>query len=128
MELNDDMNNKDEFWSKFKHGVSQFKAQLPQGVLALQVTDDFGDTSALLISMESEQKTYRELNAYMDDLKDRLRRIDDVGRMSVSGLQKEQISVYLDSKRLSQYELNEQTLAMTLFTKGFATTGGRLKT
>jgi len=128
VELNDDMNNKDEFWSKFKHGVSQFKSQLPQSVLALQVTDDFGDTSALLISMESEQKTYRELNDYMDDLKDHLRRIEDVGRMSVSGLQKEQISVYLDSKRLSQYGLNEQTLGLTLFTKGFTTTGGRLKT
>lgn len=73
--LNDDMNNKDEFWSKFKHGISEFKTQLPSGVLAIQVVDDFGDTAALLISMESEQKTYRELNDYMDDLKDELRKI-----------------------------------------------------
>ena len=59
MELNDDLTNKDEFWSKFKHGVSQFKAKLPPNVLAVVVQDDFGDTSALLITMESEDKTYR---------------------------------------------------------------------
>lgn len=127
VELNDELNNKDEFWSKFKHGISQFKAQLPQSVLAVQVVDDFGDTSALLITMESDQKTYRELNDYMDDLKDRLRRIEDVGRMTVSGMQREQISVYIDTKRLSQYGLTDHVLGLRLLTKGFTTTGGRVK-
>lgn len=125
--LNDDLNNKDEFWSKFKHGINNFKMELPLGVLAIQVVDDFGDTSALLISMESEDKTYRELNNYMDDLKDRLRHIDDVGRMTVSGMQKEQISIYTDANKLSHYGISDKTLALTLFTKGFTTTGGRLK-
>ena len=127
VQLNDDLNNKDEFWSKFKHGINDFKAQLPKSVLGVQVMDDFGDTSALLITMESEDKTYRELNDYMDALKDRLRRIDDVGRMTVTGMQQEQISIYIDNERLSHYGLSDQTLAMTLFTKGFTTTSGRVK-
>ena len=127
VELNDDLTNKDEFWSKFKHGVSQFKAQLPGNVLALVVQDDFGDTSALLITMESEDKTYRELDDYMDLLQGRLRRINSVGRMTVSGMQNEQISVYLDHDRLSKYGLNEQTLALGLMQKGFTTSGGRVK-
>src|SRR5574344_1771520 len=29
VELNDDVKNKDEFWSKFKHGLEGFKSQLP---------------------------------------------------------------------------------------------------
>lgn len=127
VQLNDELNNKDEFWSKFKHGINDFKAQLPTGVLAVQVMDDFGDTSALLVTMESEDKTYRELNGYMDDLRDRLRRIETVGRMTVSGMQQEQISVYLDNERLSHYGLSDQSLALTLFTKGFTTTAGRVK-
>ena len=128
VQLNDDLQDKDAFWSKFKHGVSQFKAKLPQNVLAVQVMDDFGDTSALLITLESEDKTYRELDDYMDLLQARLRRIPSVGRMSVSGMQHEQISVYLDNDRLSHYGLSDRTLALTLMQKGFATTGGRLKT
>lgn len=127
VELNDDLNNKDEFWSKFKHGVARFKSQLPSNVLAVQVMDDFGDTSALLITMESKDKTYRELSDYMDELQERLRHITSVGRLTVTGEQKEQISVYLDPDRLSHYGLSEQTIAAQLFAKGFVTTGGRIQ-
>lgn len=128
VQLNDDLEDKDAFWSKFKHGVSTFKAQLPSNVMALQVLDDFGDTSAILIAMESNDKTYRELDNYMDRLQDRLRLIPAVGRMSVSGMQKEQISVYVDNDRLSKYGLTDMTLAATLAQKGFATSGGSLQT
>ncbi len=127
VQLNDDLNNKDEFWSKFKHGVQNFKSELPQNVAAIAVQDDFGDTSSLLITMESDEKTYRELNNYMDDLQDRLRAIKSVGRLTVSGMQQEQISVYLDNDRLSKYGLSDQVVAATLFQKGFTTTGGRIK-
>ena len=51
--LNDELQDKDAFWSKFKHGVSQFKSQLPPNVVALMVNDDFGDTTAMLFTMES---------------------------------------------------------------------------
>ena len=128
VQLNDEVTDKDAFWSKFKHGVSTFKAQLPKNVLAVQVMDDFGDTSALLITMESEDKTYRELDDYMDLLQDRLRQIPSVGRMTVNGMQHEQITVYIDNDQLAQYGLNEQTVAMALMQKGFTTSGGRLKT
>lgn len=128
VELVDELTNKDEFWSKFKHGVAMFKSQLPSNVLAVQVMDDFGDTSALLITMESKDKTYRELSDYMDELKDRLRQVNSVGRITVSGERNEQISVYLDPAKLSQYGLNEQLVATQLFTKGFVTTGGRIRT
>jgi multidrug efflux pump subunit AcrB len=100
---------------------------LPKSVVAVQVMDDFGDTSALLVTLESESKTYRELNDYADDLKDRLRRIESVGRMNVYGMQNEQISIYVDNDRLSKYGFNDQLLATTLLGKGFVTTGGRVK-
>ena len=127
VQLNDDLNNKDEFWSKFKHGVQDFKSSLPSNVMAVVVQDDFGDTSSLLITMESEEKTYRELNDYMDRLQDRLRSINSVGRLTVSGMQQEQISVTLDNERLAKYGLSDQVVAATLFQKGFTTTGGRIK-
>lgn len=128
VELVDELNNKDEFWSKFKHGIAAFKSQLPQNVLAVQVMDDFGDTSAMLLTMESKDKIYRELSDYMDNLKDRLRNVNSVGRLTVSGERKEQISIYLDPAKLTQYGLNEQMVASQLFAKGFVTTGGRIQT
>ena len=40
--LNDEVNNKDEVWSKIKHGLALYKQSLPSGVLALVANDDFG--------------------------------------------------------------------------------------
>lgn len=54
VELNDDITDKDEFWAKFKHRAAVFKSELPTGVLALVTNDDFGDTSAMLITIESK--------------------------------------------------------------------------
>lgn len=127
VQLNDDVTDADAFWSKFKHGVQGFKNNLPQNVLAVVVNDDFGDTSALLLSMESDDKTYRELSDYMDDLQDRLRTIPSVGRLTVSGMQKEQISVVLDNDRLASYGLSDKVVAMELMQKGFSFIGGRIK-
>ncbi len=61
LNLNDDVHNKDEVWSKIKHGLNLFKNSLPTGVLALIANDDFGNTSALLIAIESNLRSYREL-------------------------------------------------------------------
>lgn len=54
MELNDYVEDKDAFWSKFKHGLQAFKSSLPSGVIALQAVDDIAETSALLITIESK--------------------------------------------------------------------------
>ena len=124
VELNDNLTNKDEFWSKFKHGLNDFKSQLPNNVLAVKVLDDFGDTSALLITMESNEKTYRELSDYMDDLRKRLSQISSVGRLTVSGEQNEEITVTLDRDRLSKYGLTDGMVASAISRKGFVTTGG----
>ncbi len=127
VELNDDIDDKEAFWSKFKHGMASFKETLPQGVLAVQVNDDFGDTSALLITMESKQKTYRELHDYMDQLREQLRTIESVGRMTVIGEQKEQISIVLDYDRLAHYGLSDKTITTILKMHDLVTTGGTLK-
>ena len=126
VKLNDDVNNKDEVWSKIKHGLNAFKPQLPSGVLAIVVNDDFGNTSALLIAIESNQRSYRELKQYSDDLSDRLRRIPSVANVKLFGEQKEQISLYIDRKRLQAYGIGQQMLISQLQSQGITTMSGSI--
>ncbi len=126
--LNDDVNNKDEVWSKIKHGLALFKQSLPSGVLALVANDDFGNTSALLIAIESDQRSYRELQDYTDHLSDRLRRIPSVANVRVYGEQKEQISLYIDRQRLQAYGIGQQMLLTQLQSQGLTTMSGSLST
>ncbi len=124
--LNDDVNNKDEVWSKIKHGLNGFKSQLPSGVLAIAVNDDFGNTSALLIAIESDQRSYRELKEYSDELSDRLRRIPSVANVKLFGEQKEQISLYIDRQRLQAYGVGQQRLFSSLQAQGITTMSGTI--
>lgn len=124
--LNDNVNNKDEVWSKIKHGLNMFKSSLPSGVLALVVNDDFGNTSALLISIGSDQRSYRELKKYSDELSDRLRRIPSVANVKLFGEQKEQISLYVDRQRLQAFGIGQQTLLSVLQSQGITTLSGSI--
>ena len=126
VKLNDDVNNKDEVWSKIKHGLNAFKPQLPSGVLAIVVNDDFGNTSALLIAIESDQRSYRELKQYSDDLSDRLRHIPSVANVKLFGEQKEQISLYVDRQRLQAYGIGQQMLFSRLQAQGITTMSGSI--
>ena len=126
VELNDNVNNKDEVWSKIKHGLNSFKSQLPSGVLAIVVNDDFGNTSALLIAIESGQRSYRELKDYSDRLSDRLRHIPSVANVKMFGEQKEQISLYVDRQRLQAYGIGQQMLFSRLQAQGITTMSGSI--
>ena len=126
VKLNDDVNNKDEVWSKIKHGLNTFKSSLPAGVLAVVVNDDFGNTSALLIAVESGQRSYRELKDYSDRLSDRLRRIPSVANVKLFGEQMEQISLYVDRQRLQAYGIGQQMLFSRLQAQGITTMSGSI--
>ena len=126
VKLNDDVNNKDEVWSKIKHGLNNFKSEMPTGVLAIVVNDDFGNTSALLIAIESSQRSYRELRQYSDELGDRLRRIPSVANVKLFGEQKEQISLYIDRQRLQAYGIGQQMLYSRLQAQGVTTLSGSI--
>ena len=126
LRLNDEVNNKDEVWSKIKHGLTTFKQSLPSGVLALVANDDFGNTSALLIAISSDQRSHRELQYYSDQLSDRLRRIPTVANVRQYGEQKEQVSLYIDRERLEAYGIGQQMLFTKLQSEGLTTMSGSI--
>ncbi|MBO4850948.1 MAG: efflux RND transporter permease subunit [Prevotella sp.] len=97
---------KTEFWNKLKERLPLLKLTLPPGVLGVVANDDFGETSTMLITLESEEKTYREMGEYVDALGDKLRTIQELANIIRMGGQDEQLAIYLDRDRLSMYGVN----------------------
>lgn len=126
VELDADVDDTGSFWNEFKIGMVEEKLKLPPSVIA-EVISNFGATSSLLITMQSEDKTYRELGEYMDRLIDVIRPVDMVGAMQVFGRQKEQIAVYFDPQKLQHYGLREETVGAMLLAQGFQAEGGSVK-
>jgi multidrug efflux pump subunit AcrB len=128
VDLADDVKDNNVAWSKIKHGISLFKSSLPAGVQAVVVNDKFGDVSAVLVTMEADDKTPRQLDAYCDALEDRLRAVPDVANVQRYGSQKEQITIYVDNEKLSAYGIGSKTLTTNLLTQGLTTISGSLET
>ena len=126
VELHDEVNNMDEVWSKIRHGLNNFKSELPQGVLAIAVNDDFGATSSTLIALESEHRSYRELKDYADDLADELRRLETIDNVTMYGETTEQISIYVDRERLSAYGIGQMQVIQALNNAGLTTMSGSI--
>ena len=126
VELNDNVKNKDEVWSKIKHGLTTLKMQLPSGVVALVAQDDFGDVSAQLIAIESKTRSYKELKDYADELNKRLHRIESVSNLRLYGVKDEQITVCADRNKLASYGISDKLLLAEVFSQSLAP-GGNIK-
>ena len=128
VELNDNVKEREskEFWLKLQDGLNNLKPQLPSGVSSLIADNDFGDTSALLLTLESDNLTYRELEDQLKKLERELRKIESVSKIRHYGLQKEQINVYLQNEKISYYGIKPTTILAALKTEGAVSYSGEL--
>ena len=103
VEVSENEKDVDGFWLKLRHGLNELKGELPSGVASLTADNDFGSTSAILLAVQSETKTYKELDNYIKSFEDDVRKVPSVSKVKHYGLQKEQISVYMDDAKLANY-------------------------
>ena len=116
-----------EVWSKIRLKLQDQKRQLPSGVLAVAVVDDFSAVSALLVSIESDDKSWAEMKEYADELSRRLRDIPELASVSVIGAQTEEIAVTIDADRLSAYGLSPASLLLEYQTASIPAPGGTFR-
>lgn len=114
-------------WSRIREGLALFRmTDLPQGVAATAVIDDFGNASSLLLAIESNERSPRELEAIAKQLSARLRGIPEMGRISIVGNQKEEIAVHMDPMKLTQYAISPSMVSAELAAHGFRTISGKV--
>lgn len=116
--------NPSQVWGRIRDGLSLFKTtQLPPGVLGIAVLDNIGDAAAELICLDSDDKSPRELEDYLDDLKDRMRTVPGVCNLKEVGTMHEHIAIYLDKERMVKYGINRSMINAMLALQNI-TTGG----
>ena len=120
--------NRDKFWSKLRHDLYELKnGSLPQGTIGPIINSDFGDTVALLISVESDRHSYTELKDYIEILEDELRPLAEVSKLKRYGEQTEQIYVTSNSQKLSQYGVSLPQVIEALQSMNSVSYAGEIK-
>ena len=113
-------------WTRIRAGLPLLqKTALPTGVLQTLVIDDFGNTSSLLLAVESPERSPRELEQYAKQICRHLRTIPEMGKLRILGQQSEEVAITVDAERLSAYGISEQVLQAQLALQGLRTLGGK---
>jgi len=127
VELNKQVKDSDEFWSKLRLDLAVMKAtELPAGVLGPVVDSDFGDTVAVLIAVHGGHYGYRDLKDYAQTVETGLRTIPEVSKIRRIGDQKEEIDVETSTERLSQYAVNPMKVMQALQGRNTVQFAGRV--
>ena len=117
-----------QFWNKLKNDLFVFQQRsVPKGVKGIVVNSDFGNTAAMILSVKSETRPYKDLELHVEDIADDLRQIEDMAKISYSGGLTEQIEIQVDQNKLAEYGISPGMLKQSLQTRGTILPGGTLE-
>lgn len=104
-----------QLWDELRRKVNDLRVQLPDGVGDISVVDDFGDVYGLYFALCSDGGfTTDELRAYTNDITTRLYAIRGVDKVQISGLQSEEVNIWLSPATLSAFELRPESIARAI--------------
>jgi multidrug efflux pump subunit AcrB/outer membrane protein TolC len=129
VDLNKQVKDSDEFWSKLRLDMAQLKAtELPAGVRGPIVDSDFGDTAAAIIAVHGGHYGYRELKDYAQTVEAGLRTIPAISKIKRIGDQTEEIDISTSTERLAQYSVNPLKVMLALQGRNTTQYAGRVAT
>ncbi|MEZ2443276.1 efflux RND transporter permease subunit [Chitinophaga sp. RCC_12] len=127
VELHTSIKDRKKFWSTLQHGLNTVARQtLPAGVIGPVVNSNFGDVTAQIITVSSDQRNYAEIEKYLDKIEDGLKIIPEVSKINRSGGQKQQLYVTIDDQKMQQYGFDLSTIIRTLQTQNVTGYSGEM--
>ncbi len=108
--------------------IGDSKSYLPMGIQGPYFDDDFGDTYGVIYAMSAKGYSPSEIRDFTTDVRQRLLKVKDVGKVNVYGLQDEQVYIELSRKKMAQYALSPAVVAQQLNQQNAIENGGNLET
>ncbi|TVR40970.1 MAG: efflux RND transporter permease subunit [Planctomycetota bacterium] len=115
-----------QVWDELRRKVADAQGQLPPGAGPSQVVDDFGDVYGILYALTGEGLSLAELHQVARDLRRDLVTIDGVGKVALSGVQREVITVTIPQARRVAMGISGDALSQLLARHNTVRASGRL--
>lgn len=106
-----DVDELETVWSKVRGGLNTYRMNLPKGLIGPILNSDFGETTAIIVSLSSERHSYAEKKDFLKILEEEIKVLPKASKINRLGLQAEQITVTTNTEKMSRYGLNIQQVA-----------------
>ncbi|WP_432664673.1 efflux RND transporter permease subunit [Wukongibacter baidiensis] len=104
----------DKAWDELKDRVDEIKQDLPDGSFEPLINTNISETAGIIISLSGDKYSYEQLEAYADEFKRELRRVDGVSRFEIVGEVEKEVKVEVNAQKLNQYALSLEDIVNIL--------------
>ena len=108
--------------------LDDIKGDLPSGLTALNVNDEYGDVDAILYMLTGPGSDYAQLKRVAEGLRQRLLKAEGVAKIDLYGLQDERIFVEFSHAKLATLGLTPQALFEALAKQNAVAPAGFVET
>jgi multidrug efflux pump len=115
-------------WYIVRKKIGDMAYTLPSGVQGPFFNDDFGDVYGVIYALESDGFSNAELKVFADDVRQKLLRVPDVGKVELFGVQAEKVYVEVSQKRLAQLGLDMNQVLAQLGQQNAVESAGAVQT
>ena len=117
-----------DIWYQVRKKMVDVTSSLPEGVQGPAVNDEFDDTFGTIYGFTAEGFTPRELRDRVEDIRRSLMSLPDVGKITLVGVQEEQLVVSFSPRQLAGMGLDLQQVSDTLKAQNDVVPSGTLRT
>ena len=118
----------DELWYQLRKKLSDVQGTLPSGVVGPFVNDEYGDVFSAIYAFSGADYTPTELKHIAESARDRLLRINDVGKVLLYGEQAEKVYVEFSHQRLATLGIRPQQIFDSLQRQNVVSPAGMIDT
>lgn len=101
-------------WQRVRNMMADIRSEFPDEFSGFQFNDRFGDVFGNLYAFTSDGFSHRELRDYVEDVRIRLQRLPDAGKIEMFGERDERIYLEFSPRRLAAYGIDRAQVLSTL--------------
>ncbi len=113
-------------WDHVRRKIDEIREDLPKGVDPWVKDDDIGVVYGIMLGLENNGFSMKELKDKAEDIRDNLIKLPDASRVEIGGIQEEQIFVEFDNARLSEIGLTSAQLEQIIGQTNIVFPGGEV--
>ncbi|WP_341703555.1 efflux RND transporter permease subunit [Ferrovibrio sp.] len=117
-----------DIWYQVRKKVSDMRHTLPQGTQGPFFNDEFGDTFGTIYAFTADGFSHRELKDYVEDVREEVLRIKNVGKAELLGVQPEKIFIEFSNKKLANLGVSPQQILDVIQAQNAQTASGVVQT
>ncbi|WP_281558770.1 efflux RND transporter permease subunit [Thalassomonas sp. RHCl1] len=116
-----------QIWDELRRKIHDLEPKLSPGINSPNVIDDFGDVYGVLFAISGDGYSYEEQKDYVDYLRRELVLVKGVGKVTVAGLQQEQVVVEIARNKLAALGIPPSRIYQLLQTQNQVSNSGSVK-